>query len=266
MWSLSPCNEVELPFSGASVRAAFLRLLENFNERNAKRLHDYEGIKPYSATPVYVGHVFKPELKIRLDRIYRFRVSLLQENVFESFLKWLANMPTSEVIIGSANFVIRKVSLHRVEFEELLKGAEAIHSFRIHFYTPTYFSKWGVDFHEPFPTPVSVFHNLINTWKAFSPVKFDCRGFREWVDKSVMISGYLLKTWKPIDIGSGRWLIGFTGWCNYKITKNKDYNMKEHEGWCRLTYTLGMFAEIANVGGNRTGGFGVVKFIPKTEG
>lgn len=45
---------------------------------------------------------------------------------------------------------------------------------------------------------------------------------------------------------------GFVGWVTYEA---KD----EESEWNNMTQALARFAEFANVGGNRTGGFGVVK-------
>jgi CRISPR/Cas system endoribonuclease Cas6 (RAMP superfamily) len=45
---------------------------------------------------------------------------------------------------------------------------------------------------------------------------------------------------------------GFAGWVTYKI---KD---KESE-WNKITCMLAKYAEYANIGGNKTGGFGVIK-------
>ena len=44
---------------------------------------------------------------------------------------------------------------------------------------------------------------------------------------------------------------GFVGWVTYEM-KNKD-------GWNKLTLVLAKYAEYSNVGGNRTGEFGVTK-------
>ena len=51
---------------------------------------------------------------------------------------------------------------------------------------------------------------------------------------------------------------GFVGWVTYEM------NDKESE-WNRITCMLVKFAEIANIGGNKTGGFGVVKHVFKRE-
>jgi CRISPR/Cas system endoribonuclease Cas6 (RAMP superfamily) len=50
---------------------------------------------------------------------------------------------------------------------------------------------------------------------------------------------------------------GFVGWATYEL---KD---KESE-WNKVTCMLSKFAEYANVGGNRTGGFGVVRLALKS--
>jgi CRISPR/Cas system endoribonuclease Cas6 (RAMP superfamily) len=45
---------------------------------------------------------------------------------------------------------------------------------------------------------------------------------------------------------------GFVGWATYEFG---DLNSE----WNRVTQVLARFAEYSNVGGNRTGGFGVIK-------
>ena len=149
-------------------------------------------------------------------------------------------------------------------FEELLEEASSTESFMIRFQTPTYLSKWGVEFHEGFPHPVAVFSNLLKLWNTFSPIKFDRRTFRDWVDKSIAVSGYSLRRpIKPIDIGRGRAVSGFRGWCAYRFFPYKDYKGTMNENHLKLIHTLCRFGEFSNIGGNRTGGFGVIKYLPK---
>jgi CRISPR/Cas system endoribonuclease Cas6 (RAMP superfamily) len=50
----------------------------------------------------------------------------------------------------------------------------------------------------------------------------------------------------------GKKVTGFVGWVTYET---KD----EESEWNKMTQALARFAEFANAGGNRTGGFGVVK-------
>jgi CRISPR/Cas system endoribonuclease Cas6 (RAMP superfamily) len=49
---------------------------------------------------------------------------------------------------------------------------------------------------------------------------------------------------------------GFVGWITYEL---KDLESE----WNKITYMLAKFAEYANIGGNKTGGFGATKFAPR---
>lgn len=49
--------------------------------------------------------------------------------------------------------------------------------------------------------------------------------------------------------------IGFVGWATYE--------MKALDEWNKVTCALAKFAEYSNIGGNRTGGFGVVQLREK---
>ncbi|MEM2082658.1 MAG: CRISPR system precrRNA processing endoribonuclease RAMP protein Cas6 [Candidatus Bathyarchaeia archaeon] len=70
------------------------------------------------------------------------------------------------------------------------------------------------------------------------------------------ISGYELATHRVL-MGKKK-ALGFTGWASYEVRGGGDE-------WARLTWLMAKFAEYSNVGGNRTGGFGVVKFEPRPE-
>jgi len=50
---------------------------------------------------------------------------------------------------------------------------------------------------------------------------------------------------------------GFVGWITYEL---KDKKSK----WNKTTCMLAKYAEYVNIGGNKTGGFGVTKLVPKT--
>ena len=68
----------------------------------------------------------------------------------------------------------------------------------------------------------------------------------------VGVSAYELRT-RLAEMGKKK-AVGFTGWV--------EYYMDELGEWNRVTVALARFAEYSNIGGNRTGGFGEVTFIP----
>ncbi len=260
-FDVSPLVDAKIPFSGPYIKAFFTSLLRKINDDLTEKVQNVEGIKPYSIAPLSLDNCFSFHLA-RKSLIYNFRISLLNEEVFSRLITPILNALPDTVDIDGKKWLIRRVSLDKIAFERLYEINSIDSSFRLNFLTPTYPWKCYAEFHGFLPAPINIFYNLIETWNAFSPIKFNSESFREWVDKSMVISSSQLKIWKHVDISDAEEPTVFTGWCNYKITESEDYSMKEHERWCKLIYALGRFAEIANVGENRTAGFGVVKFAP----
>ena len=75
-------------------------------------------------------------------------------------------------------------------------------------------------------------------------------GYYDWINTNVYISGHYLRTVK-VPIGRKRSVIGFIGNVVYDIEKSKSSLFK-------LTIGLAHYAEICNVGKNRSAGFGKV--------
>ena len=130
----------------------------------------------------------------------------------------------------------------------------AVDGFRLVFRSPTYFASLGSGYHWMFPNGVKVFSGLMRCWNLFSDGrrfgKEEYVAYREWLGKNVGVSEYDL--WTRLAVMRARKVTGFVGWVTYEI------NDEESE-WNKMTQVLARFAEFANVGGNRTGGFGVVR-------
>jgi CRISPR-associated endoribonuclease Cas6 len=156
-------------------------------------------------------------------------------------------------------FQIASLSVNCKSYEEIEKEAVAADSFRLSFRSPTYFASLGSGYHWMFPDAVKVFLNLMRCWDLFSDGrrfgKEEYLAYKEWVGKNVGVGEYEL--WTRLAVMRGKKATGFVGWATYEM---KD---KESE-WNRVTCMLAKFAEYANVGGNRTGGFGVVRLALKS--
>jgi len=253
-------------FSGFVVRGLLLNMFRRVDVGVADRLHSGGEPKPYSVSPLRFRASGKTDKGFILapNTPCSFSVGLLDDSYANFLIMSLAERGEFEVCGGT--LTINSISVYHTSYEELISNSHAIDAFILKFLTPTYFSKWGVDFHENFPQPVTVFTNLLKLWNTFSPIAFDKKSFREWVEKSIGVSGYhLRRSLKPIDIGRGRSVGGFTGWCAYKFFPNKEYNDRTNKEYLKLLYTLCKFGEFSNVGGNRTGGFGVIKFTQKKK-
>ena len=145
-------------------------------------------------------------------------------------------------------------------YEELEKEAQAADAFRLSFRTHTYLANLGSSFHWMFPDAVRVFSSLMRVWNLFSDGrrfgKDEYLAYKEWLGENVGVCEYELST--RLAVMRGKKATGFVGWVAYEM---KD---KESE-WNNATLMLAKFAEFANVGGNRTGGFGVIRCVPKAS-
>ena len=260
-------DPITLPkFTGHVVRAMLLAMVGSVDGSAAGRLHEMGEPKPYSVTPIRFkasgrtdkGFILAPGAPCG------FSVRFLDD----SYMRYVVRYFTEHGDVEACGGRLRVESVHvsSKSYEELYSEASEARSFILKFLTPTYFSKWGVEFHESFPQPVSVFTNLLRLWNEFSPIKFDRKTFRGWVEGSIAVSGYhLRRDMKPIDVGGGRAVGGFKGWCAYKFFPSEEYEERTHRDFLKLLYTLCRFGEFSNVGGNRTGGFGVIKFLPENK-
>jgi CRISPR-associated endoribonuclease Cas6 len=155
-------------------------------------------------------------------------------------------------------FHIASLSVNCKSYGELEKEAVGVHAFRLSFRSPTYFSSLGSDYHWMFPDALKVFSGLMRCWNLFSDSrrfgKEEYVAYREWLGKNVGVSEYEL--WTRLAVMRNKKAAGFVGWVTYEL---KD---KESE-WSKVTLMLAKYAEYANLGGNRAGGFGVTRLFLK---
>ena len=94
----------------------------------------------------------------------------------------------------------------------------------------------------------------MRSWDLFSDCKHFSKeeyvAYKEWLARNVGVSQYEL--WTRLAVMKMKKAAGFVGWATYEL---KD---KESE-WNKMTLMFSRFAEYASVGGNKTGGFGVVR-------
>jgi len=141
-------------------------------------------------------------------------------------------------------------------YEELEKEAQAADAFRLSFRTHTYLANLGSSFHWMFPDAVRVFSSLMRVWNLFSDGRrFDKEeylAYKEWLAKDAGVSEYELQT--RLAVMKRKKATGFVGWVTYELRG-------QESEWNRITCMLAKFAEFANVGDNKTGGFGVTKLV-----
>ncbi|MGQ9680616.1 MAG: CRISPR-associated endoribonuclease Cas6 [Candidatus Bathyarchaeia archaeon] len=251
---------VTLPrFTGYVSRGLFLHMMRSVDPGEALRLHKSDVAKPYSVTPLMFKARARSPSGYLLDPSYPCRVGFrfLSNEHFQRFMGFFSER--NGILIADVEFKIASMNLKSVGYDELLRS-DPVEDFRLVFRTPTYLSSMGSKYESLFPEPVQVFSNLMRVWDAFSDSRvFGEEGledYKEWMRSQMGVSAYELRT-RLVEMGRKK-AVGFTGWA--------EYEMDESGEWNRVTVALARFAEYSNIGGNRTGGFGEVKYHSKKNG
>jgi len=251
---------VVLPFfTGHISRGLLLHIVRQVDPSASGLLHELNVAKPYSVTPLKFKSRTRNEKGYVLDPLFpcRVRFGFLKDEYATYLLSFFQKQ--TDVFVFDTSFRIASISVNCKSYEELEKDAASVDAFRLCFRTPTYFASLGSGFHWMFPDAAKVFCGLMRTWNLFSDSKRfskeDYVAYKEWLTKNVGVSEYQLET--KLAAMRQKKVIGFIGWATYEL---KD---KENE-WNKTTCMLAKYAEYSNIGGNKTGGFGVTKVILKS--
>lgn len=251
-------KELELPrFTGYVSRGLLLTMLRRVEPTMSDLLHVPNAPKPYSVTPIRFrsqrrtpkGYVLDPSVPARVE--FRF----LADDPVRRLLDYFADR--TGVLIYDTEFKVASITIGSATYEEL-EASEPTDAFRLSFRSPTYLSAMGSRYDLLYPDPVQLFTSLLRLWDAFTTGKKYGPGgleeYREWLRAHAGVTQHALRT-RLAEMARKR-AVGFTGWATYALNANDDWN--------RLTIALARFAEYSNVGGNRTGGFGEIKYYPKS--
>lgn len=247
---------IVLPFfTGYVSRGLLLHILGRVDSVLAVSLHEADRRKPYSVTPLTFKSIEKRNKGYLMDCgfpchvSFRFLRDALAKHVLEYFHR------NTDVLVYDAVFRVTSLNVKSKSYEDLRKSVcDSVRSFRLYFETPTYLASLGTDFHHLYPDHMRVFPSLMRLWNLFSDYskfgKEEFLEYKDWLLKKVGISQHTLST--RIAFMRKKKAVGFVGWATYE--------MKALDEWNKVTQVLALFAEYSNVGGNRTGGFGVTKF------
>jgi len=250
-------KEIVLPFfTGHVARGLLLHVVRKIDPGASGLLHELNTAKPYSVTPLRFKSKTRTEKGYVLDPLFPCRVDF--KFLKDEYAAYLLNFfqKQNSVLIFDTTFRLASLSVNCKSYEGLEKEAQVVDAFRLLFRTPTYLASLGSSFHWMFPDTVKVFSSLMRTWNLFSDGrrfgKEEYLAYKEWLTKNVGVSEYELRT--RLAVMKRKKATGFVGWVTYEL---KD---KESE-WNKVTSILAKFAEFANVGGNKTGGFGVTRLV-----
>ena len=248
-------KEVILPFfTGHVARGLLLHVVRRVDPSASELLHELNVAKPYSVIPLRFKSKRQSEKGYVLDPLFPCRVCFrfLREGYSVYALRFFEKQ--NSLAVFDTVFHITSLTVNSKSYEELEKEAQSCDRFRLFFKTPTYLASLGSRFHWLFPDAVKVFSSLMRSWNLFSDRrrfgKEEYIAYKEWLNKNVGVSEYELRT--RLVVTRRKKVTGFTGWVTYELKDSESQ-------WNRTTYMLAKYAEYANVGGNKTGGFGEIK-------
>jgi len=251
-------SEVLLPrFTGYISRGLLLHMLQQVDPTVSQRLHEPNIMKPYSVTPLYFrsrkkngqGYLLDPRSPCRV------KIRFLEERYVRDVIEYLSKK--NMVMIFDTAFHIASIEIKTKDYSELKEEARPVEAFKLYFNTPTYLASLGAGFYYLFPEPQKIFLNLMRLWNLYTTTQKyaidEVKEYKAWLIKNMGVTGYEVRT-MLVQMREKK-AVGFVGWAIYR--------MKTDDEWNKITCMLARFAEYSGIGGNRTGGFGVTKFMPK---
>ncbi len=248
-----------LEFSGTALRGAFLDMLRSRSPELSTSLHDSHETRIYSLVPFPTGPRF--QTLFTQGESYEFAVNILDVDTLRPAIREMILHPPESVRLHHYQFPISRIDYFQNDLRTLMdawtkefeKTLHRPYKISMRFVTPTHLSQYGSDFSSLFPQPVRIFPGLLRVWNNVErlPKVERVSPYRDWVEQEVSVSRYQLRT-TEIRMGPKRRIIGFVGETVYTI-HDADSSMTA------LTACLARFAELSNVGKNRTAGFGRVQ-------
>jgi len=241
-------------FTGHVSRGLLLHVVRQVDPSASGLLHELNVGKPYSVSPLRFKSKGRDEKGYSLDPAFpcRVRFGFLKDEYATYLLNFFQKQNT--VLVFDTPFRIASMSVDCKSYEELEKESMPVGELKLFFRSPTYFASLGSGYHWMFPDALKVFCGLMRTWNLFSDGKRfgkdDYVAYKDWLTKNVGVSEYQLET--KLAVMRRKKATGFVGWVTYEL---KD----EESPWNKTTCMLAKYAEYSNIGGNKTGGFGVVK-------
>lgn len=274
-------------FSGFASRGLFYELLKRVDESYAKDLHSSMRLASFSATPIFCLGSEKTRVVYRVLRqgsLCMLRFVVFDEKLARFVLDALLH-EDEPIRLLDTKVSLLEVSISQKEYSRFLEEAKPVKRMVVEFLTPTFFRfsplvasalfpsrrlGGGVSenrirgarrFH-PLPEPVLMMRSLTRIWRMFSDKPFSFSDYLSWVSSmGLSLAGYPggIRTKRLYEhVTTKKFVVGFVGNVNFSIPE--DLYVKK---WAKITDALLRFAEYSNVGGGRTAGFGMVKYLPK---
>lgn len=274
--TLDPLRPGELdPFQGRAMHALCLDLVRQADPAAAARLHDSDGLKPFTSSnliglrppaaarcvAVQPGSLlrwrittFDPALTaLWLDRVLPSLPATLTVGDLELAVRGCTTDPAADPAAGLSSYAAL-VQRHT------LGPRHPAPWINLRFTSPTTFHSQGV--HVPLPIPGLMLSHWLEKWNAFAPLTLD-PDVRRVAEQEVVVNRYDLHT-EPVQFGpaaghAAATLIGFTGQCSLAIRNSRaraDEDSPAAEYWRRIPHLLAAYSFWAGTGHRTPYGLG----------
>lgn len=275
-------SEASYPILGALGRPAqawFLSQVLSANPKLAQRLHDEQGLKPYTVStllddrgrPLNAGAWLKPGQECWL------RLTALNDELAEVIEKRILPRLPERLTLYKMDFRVDGVARRRAEhpwadcasFVEIAQNAalaEAEPTVRLEFASPTAFRDNGLDV--CLPLPGQVFRSLWARWNAFCPAAMQVQElWPEFAAACIYVN-------ELTAVNTTRWVFadgtrgaatGFSGAVAFRLPPARALEEKWRpysDGAAALMQSLARFAFYAGVGHHTTIGMGQTRPLP----
>ncbi len=277
--------ESSYPILGALGRPAqawFLQQVTRANPGLAQRLHDEQGLKPYTVSslldqhgrPLGAGTWLKPGQAVWL------RLTTLNDELSLALEKHMIKKLPKRLTLYKMDFRVNDIYERQEEhlwagsssFSEIAQdfsNATTDNNVRMEFASPTAFRTNGLDI--CLPLPGQVFRSLWAKWNAYCPEPMQVQDlWPEFAEACILVSEMTTVNthhWAFAE-GTRGGSIGFTGTVGFHLPDKKRLHKDWHpyyDGTATVMHSLAKFAFYAGVGHHTTIGMGQVRPIPFLE-
>ena len=243
---------------GILLRAAIIKKISRYDPQFARKIHTpkHWGLAPYSIRPIKPANITREQIKYYPQKLsiyqgkeYDFEITILDKEITQSMLKILTER--EKLQLGSIKFHTSYITLQKYGKIE----SQPQKKIQISFQSPTYFkSKDRPGILVLLPLPELIVASAARIWNKYICNQYNVSTLIEKSKKQIKITAHKLRTIPPMKISKNRSMIGFIGKATYEIVDNE---------LAEIFTKLIRLAEITNIGGSRTAGFGVIKIFFK---
>lgn len=196
--------------------------------------------------PVEGNVAFEPEARAFM------KVVFLRDDVANKFLWALfSKMSGLRINIKGYEFEVERIEFEMIDPHEVIRSGEPLEEVDVEFLTPTYFNpiRGDAEYKVLYPDTALMLASLISTARQLTNASYPRP---EELARLVYISGLDIKTSKIKEM-KHKAPTGFVGWIKLRMKEGISEEAKKTiSGLLRL-------GEITNIGGNRSGGYGVIE-------